>query len=613
MLVKKESVCSCDKSPQLHIGIGCRRGISEAALCEAVKKVLEENGINWDEIQCAASIDLKADEEGLLQFCKNQHWPIRFYSAEELQKVKGAFSVSPFVQRVTGVDNVCERAALMQADQLIVKKTAWKGVTVAVAAPYVLGNRQFPEERDIKMEKLCIFAGTTEGRRVVEYLSGQPVQVTACVATEYGEMLLSPAENLTISTQRMTEEEMVTLFRVNRFSLVVDATHPYAAAVTENIAAACADTGTPYLRLLRDGAEVPEGAVYVPDIPGAVEFLNRVEGNILLTTGSKELSRYTGVREFSRRVYARVLPMDESLAACRAAGLTPSHIIAMQGPFSKEMNSAMLQFVQAQYLVTKEDGGAGGFGEKVAAAAETGARLVVIGRPPQREGLSYAAAVDLLNQRFGLIRRPQVTVVGIGPGHAKAMTEEVRSALAEADCVIGARRMLADVGRERAVFESISPVDIAAYIKKHPEFQRFTIAMSGDVGFFSGTKKLLPLLKECQVDVLPGVSSLAYLCARLHTSYENVIAVSGHGREVDISAAIRTNRRVFVLVGGENGAAHVCRRLTEASLGGIYVAVGERLSYSDERVTTGTAQKLAERSFSTLSALLLQWEPFESK
>lgn len=252
------------------------------------------------------------------------------------------------------------------------------------------------------MDKLCIFAGTTEGRQLVEFLSGQPVAVTACVATEYGEALLSPAENLTISARRLAEEEMEDLFRAQGFALVVDATHPYAAAVTENIAAACAKTSTPYLRLIRAGADVPEGAVYVPDIPHAVAYLNEMAGNILLTTGSKELSLYKDIWDFTDRVYARVLPMESSLVACRAAGLPPSHIIAMQGPFSKELNVALLRFTQTRYLVTKEDGTPGGFADKAAAAAEAGVTLVVIGRPPQREGLSLSDTTALLCRRFGL-------------------------------------------------------------------------------------------------------------------------------------------------------------------------------------------------------------------
>lgn len=459
------------------------------------------------------------------------------------------------------------------------------------------------------MTKICVFAGTTEGRKLVEFLSSQPVAVTACVATEYGETLLTPSGNLTVSARRLTEEEMERMLREEAFDLVVDATHPYAAAVTENIAAACAAAGVRYLRLLREGNALPEGAVYVPDISQAVAFLNGTEGNILLTTGSKELSLYTEVTDFPRRAYARVLPMEASLASCQAAGLAPAHIIAMQGPFSKELNVAMLRAIHARYLVTKEGGDTGGFAEKAAAAEEAGATLVVVGRPPQREGLSYPDTVALLCRRFGFARRPQITVVGIGPGSTDAMTKEVCTAIEDGDCLIGAKRMLAAAaGPGQAVFEAITPEAIAGCIGAHPEFQHFVVVMSGDVGFFSGAKKLLPLLKDCQVKILPGISSLAYLCARLGKSYEDVVTVSAHGRLLAAAPILRTNRRVFALVGGENGAAELCRKLAEAGLGDVSVAIGERLSYPDEKITTGTALELAELSFSSLSAVLLENE-----
>ena len=159
------------------------------------------------------------------------------------------------------------------------------------------------------MYKICVFAGTAEGRELVEFLSTQDLLLTACVATEYGETLLREAENLTISRKRLTEGEMEELFRNAQFDLVVDATHPYATAVTENICAACAATKTEYLRLSRNGEAVPEDAVFAEDISAAVHYLNSTEGNILLTTGSKELSQFGQFRDFETRVYARVLPM----------------------------------------------------------------------------------------------------------------------------------------------------------------------------------------------------------------------------------------------------------------------------------------------------------------
>ena len=118
----------------LHLGLGCRRGTPEETIREAVEGTLAKAGIDPAAVKCAASIDLKKDEAGLLAFCEARGWPLAFYTAEELKALPGDFTPSAFVAKVTGVDNVCERAALMGAEKLILHKTAVNGVTVALAA-----------------------------------------------------------------------------------------------------------------------------------------------------------------------------------------------------------------------------------------------------------------------------------------------------------------------------------------------------------------------------------------------------------------------------------------------------------------------------------------------
>ena len=121
----------------LHLGIGCRKGTPVETIREAVDEVLLEHNIDQRAIKCAASIDLKAEEAGLLQYCGEQKLPVTFYTAEELKAVPGEFTPSAFVKSITGVDNVCERSALIGAEKLIVRKTALNGVTVALAAEHL--------------------------------------------------------------------------------------------------------------------------------------------------------------------------------------------------------------------------------------------------------------------------------------------------------------------------------------------------------------------------------------------------------------------------------------------------------------------------------------------
>ena len=117
----------------LTLGLGCRRGTTRETIEEAVRTVFTENDLRIESIARAASIDLKSNEQGLLDYCTELGIPVEFFTAEELKTVPGNFAHSPFVQSVTGVDNVCERAAVLAGGDLIVHKTAHNGVTVAVA------------------------------------------------------------------------------------------------------------------------------------------------------------------------------------------------------------------------------------------------------------------------------------------------------------------------------------------------------------------------------------------------------------------------------------------------------------------------------------------------
>ena len=457
------------------------------------------------------------------------------------------------------------------------------------------------------MSEICVFAGTTEGRRLVECLVGQPVKVCVCVATDYGEALIPRGENVEVLAGRLDGAGMRRLFEARRFDAVIDATHPFATLASETIQNACKQTGVGYIRLNRDGETADADAVYVDSIQGAADYLAGHEGAALLATGSKELAPYTRVRDYQNRFYPRVLPMASSLAACEAAGFAPAHIIAMQGPFSVDMNVATLESIGAKYLVTKESGRSGGFEEKLEAARRAGARCVVIGQPPQAEGMDYAQTVRWLVEKYGLTPAREVAVVGIGMGSRGTLTFEADEALRNCDCMIGARRMLeatADYGKPG--FSEIAPRKIADCMAAHPDYRRFAVVMSGDSGFYSGTKKLLPMLKTDRVRVIPGLSSMQVLCARLQTSWDDARAISLHGREGSIVPEIRRTGKVFALMDGADAVKRVCADLIGAGMGDAVVSVGERLSYPDEKLTRGTALELKDYACAPLSAILVE-------
>ena len=457
------------------------------------------------------------------------------------------------------------------------------------------------------MCKICVFAGTSEGRELIEALTGRGAAITACVATEYGEVLLGHRSDVRILAGRMNMEEMTALLRAEAFDAVVDATHPYADVVTQNIAAACREVGATYLRLLRGSSMSDQDGAFVPDVAACVDYLRSTEGNILLTTGSKQLPQFCADPDLRARIYARVLPMQASLQTCADCGIAPDHIIAMQGPFDEALNCAMLRAVNARYMVTKDTGGAGGYGAKIAAAKRAGAQVVVIGRPAQVEGLSPEEMLSHLEKTLALTPpRKRVVLAGLGMGNSETRTLGLERAIREADALIGAQRMLESVETAgKRCHTAVLARDVARFIRSDPG-RRYAVLLSGDTGFYSGARGLVAELTDMDVEVLPGIGSLQYFCAQLRRPWQDVRALSLHGRDCDFVGEVRRNPAVFALVGGSDGAHQAIARLCDAGLGTCTVHVGQRLGYDDERIVSGTAQELLNESFDPLSVVLVE-------
>ena len=187
--------------------------------------------------------------------------------------------------------------------------------------------------------KIFLFGGTAEGHLLAERLAEAGNFVTCAVATEYGQAVLEPRDNLTVLVGRLTAGEMAE--RLEGFDVVVDATHPYADKVSENIRAAAEKTATPYYRLLRPREEA-EDVLWADSPADAAAKLQNLPGNVLLTTGSKDLKTFTAVKDYPSRLFVRVLPSVESLTAALSLGYPASHVICMQGPFPQALNLAMV-------------------------------------------------------------------------------------------------------------------------------------------------------------------------------------------------------------------------------------------------------------------------------
>ena len=452
------------------------------------------------------------------------------------------------------------------------------------------------------MYKVIVFAGTTEGYEISRFLGENQIPVLACVATEYGSRSLKESSSLHVQAGRLDENEMKELFSREKPELVLDATHPYAAEVTRNIRKACEEAEVSYTRILRTGSG-QQNAVYVKDTQAAAEYLKGTTGNVLLTTGSKELAAFTSVPDYKERLFARVLSLPSVIESCQALGFEGRNLIAMQGPFSMEMNRAMLTQYECRYLVTKDSGKAGGFLEKIQAAEACGATVVIIGRPLAEEGLSLRECRHMLIERYGLTRKQKVTLLGIGMGSPKTLTQEGQEAVRNADLIVGAKRMVDAVRLSgQDVFYEYRSKEIAEYLIAHPEYTKVVVALSGDVGFYSGAKKLAELLGP-DTEMICGISSVVYFMSKIGLSWDDAKIVSAHGKTCNLISLIRTNRKVFAILGTGDGVRKLAEKLTFYGMGDVILHVGENLSYDNEKILAKPARELVSYEGDPLSVV----------
>lgn len=248
---------------------------------------------------------------------------------------------------------------------------------------------------DLDFSKVIVFGGTTEGRLIADSLNREGKLTCVCVATEYGETFLEDANKAKVG--RLDANQMTDLFKAENPTLVIDATHPYATDVTKNIKEACASTGFSYLRVRRDddrhNKEINyEKLCYFNSLDAVVNWLNNEKGIVFSTLGVKEVKELTKVNDYKTRVYVRVLPVENSLKLCDEAGIDRNHVFAEMGPFSYEQNLEMFRKTSSDIMLTKDSGKAGGFAEKIKAAADLDMKIAVLQRPEENIENSYSVA-----------------------------------------------------------------------------------------------------------------------------------------------------------------------------------------------------------------------------
>lgn len=512
------------------------------------------------------------------------------------------------------------------------------------------------------MKRILIYAGTTEGRELAQELAREGISCDVSVATEYGRQIMDEEDSpyIRIMQGRMTAEQMHQKCENEQYLAVVDATHPFATEVSVNILESLKGLDIPYFRLGREKIPEEEGErqaeerqarerqaeerqvrerqaeerqteeqnhmarKYFQNTAACVEALKKTEGTIFLTTGSKELSVFCQEAAVRKRLIVRVLPGMESLQECIRNGLEGRQIIAMQGPFSKEMNLAMIRQYQATVLVTKESGKTGGEDTKLAAAGEAQISSYIILRPNEKTSVMDMDEVLEQIRRLESVTDPsrqktqegqkqqrnlQITLAGIGMGAEALLTEEVRNRIAEADYVFGAKRMIDSIKKlckqNTKTYNCYLSKDIIPVIENIQENSaKIVILFSGDTGFYSGCEKLYnELCKQEKVEVLPGISSLSMLSARTGISWQDAKILSTHGVEPALWKsrlldAAKHEKKTFFLTSGAEDIKKIgnllINQFAKEEWKNLKIYLGYQLSYPQEWVRCLTIEELCK-------------------
>ncbi|MBA1334348.1 MAG: hypothetical protein HPY66_2197 [Firmicutes bacterium] len=246
--------------------------------------------------------------------------------------------------------------------------------------------------------KILVIAGTIDARQIIEALLRLDANITATTATGLGRSLLNRYEGVDVREGRLDKGEMAELMDEIGPHCLIDASHPFAREVSCNAIEACKIASVPYLRYERPKTEVAgEGILLAGDFEEAVDRLCSCPGNILLTIGSKNLDVFTRVPDYQKRLFVRVLPDSRVLEKCEGLGLNAQNILAVKGPFSEEMNMAMLKYCDASVMVTKDSGSQGGNKEKISACRKLGIPVMMIERPRMDYGLKASSVAEVVD------------------------------------------------------------------------------------------------------------------------------------------------------------------------------------------------------------------------
>ncbi|EPY2272968.1 cobalt-precorrin-6A reductase [Clostridium sporogenes] len=230
---------------------------------------------------------------------------------------------------------------------------------------------------------IALILGTSEGREILSLLNKFTDNILISTATAYGGEILKNYKYKKLNTKPLKKEELSNMLKENQVNILIDASHPYALEVTKNAREVSKDLNIKYVRYERPSSaeEFKENkkVVFLEDYKDLNETLKNIKGNILNTSGSRNMDKILDLK-LENRIIHRVLPSVKVLEDCFNLGVKVEDLMAIKGPISKELNKAFIKDYDAKALILKDSGPQGGTKEKILACLECDIYALVIRR-----------------------------------------------------------------------------------------------------------------------------------------------------------------------------------------------------------------------------------------
>ena len=441
------------------------------------------------------------------------------------------------------------------------------------------------------MSRVMLFAGLNECISLCEKLS--KLDVIIDVYAENLEGNYPEESNIYIHTgEKLTKDYIKAEYDKFEPDVVIDGVHIADVTIHEYIKEVVVSKKYIKLKEVKENLDV----AYCKTMDDVITMVNRTRSNVYFTTGIKDIEKFANIVDSRKRVFLDLPKGNSYLRLAAANGVSLSRINDILD-YTEEELVGIINDNSIKYIVASDDESLARLKMMYQASKDTNIIMVIVsasdGSLDVDEVVSRVKAIDAVKQ---------VYIIGVGVGNPKNMTIEACEAIDKCEVILGSEELIKGIGIDnKELHYAYSASEIENFVSSH-YYNRLAVVTQGDVCLLNGIAEFIKNLKGYEVRIVQGVSSISYLAARLGIDWTNCVAVDS--RTDNVLKAVAENKGVFVFTDGDTN--DVLNLLKNNGFENVAACVAERLSFDDEKITTGYVYEVANGEYDSLTVMYFE-------